>query len=100
MFGSMTDISDKNVREARIFAVLNREEDFGAIDALIYAYKPEPRDTLLAHAALVIDSSAFLRLGPQSDVIDYLELDTERLSYCRDSLSRSFGITVLMLQTQ
>lgn len=53
-------------------AVLGRGTQLGALDALIYAYKPEPREFDLANSAIVLDSSAFLRLGPHADAIDYL----------------------------
>ena len=43
-----------------------------ALDALICAYKPEPRELALARTAIALDSSAFLRLGQYVDVIDYL----------------------------
>jgi hypothetical protein len=68
----MSDLADKNTREGQILAVLNREKELGALDALISAYKPELRKIELSQAAIVLDSSAFLRLGNQEDVIDYL----------------------------
>lgn len=55
-----------------MLGVLNRTVDLAALDALIYAYKPEPRAVDLARTAIVLDSSAFLRLGQYVDVIDYL----------------------------
>lgn len=59
-------------REAKIVGLLSRETGLPALDALIYAYRPEPREINLATSAIVLDSSAFLRLGAQADVIDYL----------------------------
>ncbi len=67
-----TSSTDREGREAKIFEVLNRSVEVAALDALIYAYKPEPREFDLAQTAIVLDSSAFLRLGPHVDVIDYL----------------------------
>lgn len=71
-FGTRNETNNRAEREAKIDAVLCREADFPALDALIYAYKPEARQIYLATSAIVLDSSAFLRLGPQTDVIDYL----------------------------
>ena len=71
-FGTMIDLNDRNVREAAILAVVDRDANLEAVNALMQAYKPETREVDVSHAALVIDSSAFLRLGPQADVIDYL----------------------------
>lgn len=68
----MPDDHSKGVREAELLKVLGRAGEIRALDALIQAYKPEPRDIDLAKAAIVIDSSAFLRLGSQADVVDYL----------------------------
>lgn len=51
--------------------MLRREGRFEALDALIYAYKPEPREVDIGASAIVLDSSAFLRLGQYPDVIDY-----------------------------
>lgn len=74
IFGTRPDFSDQLNREKAISAVLSRNTNIGALDALIYAYKPEPRVLEISKVALVLDSSAFLRLGPQTDVIDYLNL--------------------------
>lgn len=52
--------------------MLNRTVEVAALDALVYAYKPEPREVDLPRTAIVLDSSAFLRLGQHVDVIDYL----------------------------
>lgn len=71
-FGIQNELADRAAREAKILEVLSRETELPALDALIYAYKPEPREINLATSAIVLDSSAFLRLGPQADVIDYL----------------------------
>lgn len=68
----MSEASRKEDREAKMMAVLNRHADIGALDALIYAYKHEPRETRLAETAIVLDSSVFLRLGSYVDVVDYL----------------------------
>lgn len=57
-----------------IFRVLSRDLDFSAIASLIAAYRPEPREIGLSVTAIAFDSSAFLRLGAQTDVIDYLNI--------------------------
>ncbi len=71
-FGTRSKLTDRIKRETAILAVLNRGTELNALDALIYAYKPDPREIDLANSAIVLDSSAFLRLGPHADVIDYL----------------------------
>lgn len=71
-FGTQNRLASRAEREAKIVDLLSRETKLPALDALIYAYKPEPREVNLATAAIVLDSSAFLRLGPQADVVDYL----------------------------
>lgn len=70
--GTRSESVDRAKREVKILEVLSREAQIEALDALIYAYKPEPRPVDLSVTAIVLDSSAFLRLGPQPDVIDYL----------------------------
>lgn len=68
-----TSQEDRDLREVKIFSVLTRNVEVPALDALIYAYKPEPRELDLVRTAVVLDSSAFLRLGQYVDVIDYLK---------------------------
>ncbi len=70
--GSISSPEEKEARETEILSLVNRQSHFDSRSALIYAYKPEPRDMTLAKSAIVLDSSAFLRLGSQPDVIDYL----------------------------
>lgn len=69
---SGTDIRQRQARERRIWSVLCRDVRIEALEALSYAYKPEAIEIELREAAIVLDSSAFLRLGPQPNVIDYL----------------------------
>lgn len=70
--GSISTVAQKEAREKEILSLLNRQSHFASLSALIFAYKPEPSVVPLAQTAIVLDSSAFLRLGSQPDVIDYL----------------------------
>lgn len=68
-----TEQKRKAGRERRIFDLLNRTTPLDALDALMRAYRPEPLAIRLAETAIVLDSSAFLRLGSFDDVVDYLD---------------------------
>lgn len=61
-------------RENLIFDILNRRGNIGSLSALASAFRGDQPAPNLSRSALVIDANAFLRLGTQVDVVDYLNL--------------------------